>query len=88
MADSLGAGLSDITSLDQVTKDTFPLPKLGGKLDALSEELHTGQGFHVLRGLDPSRYSDLDNVLIYLGITSYIGSVRGYQDADGNKLSQ
>jgi hypothetical protein len=80
--------LPGYTSPDQVTKETFPLPKLGEKLDDLSEKLHTGQGFYVLRGLDPTRYSALDNVLIYVGVTSYIGSIRGCQDSDGNKLSK
>jgi hypothetical protein len=88
LSDSPTLDLPGYTSPDQVTRETFPLPKLGERLDDLSEGLHTGQGFYVLRGLDPTRYSALDNVLIYVGITSYIGSIRGCQDSDGNKLSE
>jgi hypothetical protein len=37
----------------------------------VSQDIHDGKGLSVFRGLDRSRYSQLDNVLIYLGITSY-----------------
>jgi len=40
----------------------------------------------VLRGLDPRRYSALDNIIIYLGICSYIAEIRGCQDYDGRML--
>jgi hypothetical protein len=32
-------------------------------------------------------YSDLDNVLMYLGISSYFGEQRGCQDRGGTLLS-
>ncbi|KAK3376488.1 hypothetical protein B0T24DRAFT_592157 [Lasiosphaeria ovina] len=71
---------------DQLTPTTFPLPGLGRKLEQLSNIIHFGQGFFVVRGLDPHRYSPSERVLAYAGITSYVGSTRACQDAGGSKL--
>ncbi|KAM0418880.1 hypothetical protein ACHAPT_012145 [Fusarium lateritium] len=71
---------------DAVNRDTFPLPNLGPKLDEVSATIHDGTGFSVLRGLDPNKYSILDNVLVYLEVTSYIADLRGCQDYDGRML--
>ncbi|XXG96074.1 hypothetical protein Hte_002351 [Hypoxylon texense] len=73
---------------DNVNTDTFPLPTLGPKLDKVSKELHDGVGFAVLRGLNPKMYSQLDNILLYLGITSYIAETRGCQDYDGRMIGE
>ncbi|KAF1986479.1 Clavaminate synthase-like protein [Aulographum hederae CBS 113979] len=70
----------------QVSRLTFPLPKLGNRLKAVSIELHKGRGFSVLRGLEPRKYSAFDNVLIYLGVTSYVAEKRGCQDSSGNMI--
>ncbi|KAH8682705.1 hypothetical protein BX600DRAFT_506272 [Xylariales sp. PMI_506] len=64
--------------------DNFPLPSLAGRLFELAKELHFGRGFFALRGLDPAKYSQEDNVLIFLGISSYIGDKRGIQDVKGH----
>jgi hypothetical protein len=53
-------------------------------LFSLTQDLHAGLGFFALRGLDPSRYSREDNVLIFLGVSSYIGEQRGKQDDSGH----
>jgi hypothetical protein len=71
---------------DRVNSATFPLPKLGDRLRQVAHTLHSGLGFSVLRGLEPTKYSALDNVLIYLGITSYIAQTRGCQDSSGNMI--
>jgi hypothetical protein len=71
---------------DKVNCRTFPLHSLGARLSRVADTLHCGIGFAVLRGLDPTKYSKLDNVLIYLGITSYIAPIRGCQDSSGNML--
>lgn len=52
--------------------------------------MQSGRGFFVLRGLKPDNYSIEDNIIIYTGVSSYIGSVRGRQDSkivDGVKQS-
>lgn len=53
----------------------------------LAHELHEGRGFFVLRTIPVDSYSRLDNILIYAGISSYVGGTRGLQDKDGGVLS-
>jgi len=74
--------------LGDVNRDTFPLLGLRTKLENIAHTLHSGIGFTVLRGLQPKRYSSLDNAIIYLGITSYIAETRGCQDSSGNMFSR
>jgi hypothetical protein len=64
-----------------VNKNTFPLPNLSQELRQQAKILQHGRGFFVLRGLDVDRYSIEDNVIIYVGVSSYIGSIRGRQDS-------
>jgi hypothetical protein len=71
---------------NEANRSNFPLPTLQAQLQNLAVELHDRRGFFVLRGLDPSHYSAEDNVLILLGISSYIGETRGKQDDEGNML--
>ena len=53
-------------------------------LRGLSKELHNGRGFFVLRTIPVDNYSREDNIIIYAGVSSYVGELRGVQDA-GNK---
>lgn len=71
----------------EVTANSFPLPTLGLKLLKTALDIHRGKGFAIIRGLDPKDFSTEDNLIIFLGISSYIGSKRGRQDEDGNMLS-
>lgn len=66
---------------------TFPLPTLGPVLRTLSEELHNGRGFFVLRTIPIESYTRSDLVLLYAGISSHIAPLRGLQDANGGVLS-
>jgi hypothetical protein len=88
--DSLETDLANRFKLgpQSVSQETFPLPKLRVKLEAVANECHNGIGFAVLRGLDPTRYTALENVLLYLGVTSYIAEKRGCQDSSGNMISE
>jgi hypothetical protein len=54
----------------------------------LAKEIANGRGFFVLRGLDPMRYSKFKNIVIYVGIASYIGNRFGRQDEYGNMLRE
>lgn len=71
---------------DCVARDNFPLPNLQHRLNAFALELHKGKGFFSIRGLDPARYSQEDNLILFLGISSYIGERRGRQDRRGNMV--
>ncbi|KAJ5158403.1 Taurine catabolism dioxygenase TauD/TfdA [Penicillium coprophilum] len=74
-------------SLGHINQSTFPLPTLRPALRDISKEIHTGRGFAVLRGLRIDDYSREDNVIIYAGVSSHIGNIRGRQQegrlADG-----
>ncbi|KAJ6109402.1 hypothetical protein N7486_001637 [Penicillium sp. IBT 16267x] len=65
--------------LGYINEFTFRLPILRPILRDLSNELHNGRGFFVLRGLRIDRYSREDNVIIYTGVSSHVGSIRGRQ---------
>jgi hypothetical protein len=71
----------------EVSKTNFPLPTLESKLQDLSLELHQTRGFFMIRGLNSDDYSPEDNIIIFLGISSYVGEKRGKQDEAGNMLS-
>ncbi len=66
----------------------FPLPALKDQLWKLRGEVHRGRGFCVIRGLDPKLHSPADNLIIFLGLTSYIAERRGRQDQNGNILGK
>ena len=72
--------------LDHVRRDTFPLPKLGPVLRTLAWDLETGNGFFVLEGLQPKRYTPWENATLYVGISAYVSEERGRQDEEGNML--
>jgi hypothetical protein len=59
---------------------------LGSKLKALAKGLVNGVGFLLIRGLDPKQFSKEANLVMYLGVSVYIGEKRGCQDELGNML--
>lgn len=72
--------------LEDVSQRTFPLPNLHVELKIFAQYLISGIGFFKVKGLDPNRYSRTENVVIYLGLSSYVGEQRGRQDELGNML--
>lgn len=56
-----------------ITPQKFPLPTLSPYLASLSQELRTGPGFLLLRGLPRERYSLDDMALIYVGLGAHVG---------------
>ena len=46
-------------------KRDFPLPRLAPKLAGVLQQLESGRGFALLRGLPVTRYSKADAALIY-----------------------
>lgn len=73
---------------EEVSQDTFPLPHLQHVLRELSEDLHSGKGFFVLRGLGETARSNEDNFLVYLGVSRYIADQHGRQDQNGNIVGE
>lgn len=66
-------------TLGHINKDTFPLSETGALLRQQSKELHLGRGFFVLRGLRVDAHSREDNIIIYAGVSAYVGDIRGRQ---------
>lgn len=42
----------------------------------------------IIGGLQPEKYSALDNVLLFAGLSSYVGETWGCQDKLGNVISK
>lgn len=82
--EEIEAALKHFRSLNKplgfVSKDTFPLPKAHKALREISNEIHNGRGFKVLRGLPVTKHSREDNIIIYAGVSSHIAPIRGRQD--------
>lgn len=57
------------------TAPDFPLPTLKARLATIEDELKSGRGFVLLRGLDVSRYSLGELKTIYWGLSAHMGSV-------------
>lgn len=66
-------------TLGNINKNTFPLPETSTLLRQQSKELHLGRGFFVLRGLRVDTHSREDNIIIYTGVSAYVGDIRGRQ---------
>ncbi|KAJ6089771.1 hypothetical protein N7467_004987 [Penicillium canescens] len=66
--------------LGYIQPETFPLPTLHSRLRSLSHDLHFGRGFCVLRRLPVEKWTREENVIVYAGVSSHIGAVRGRQD--------
>ncbi len=81
-AQSYLAGGKKIADL---TKDSFPLPRLGAHLDDLKTKLLHGLGFEVIRGLPVEKYSQEFAATIFCGVGAHLGSARS-QNAAGHIL--
>lgn len=74
-------------AIENLTAADFPLPKLSLKLQKFSQELESGSGFLLLRGLPVERYCDDEIRIIYYCIGLHLGSpVR--QNPKGDLLGQ
>ena len=66
--------------LGYVNQETFPLPKLHAALRKISEEIHNGRGFKVVRGIPVAKHSREENIIIFAGVSSHVAPIRGRQD--------
>ena len=73
---------------DEVARTNFPLPVLKEKLNEGARELHNGAHFFRITGLDPSRYTDEENLILFLGAASYIADKRGIQNRKGDVIGR
>ncbi|KAF9894446.1 hypothetical protein FE257_007949 [Aspergillus nanangensis] len=66
----------------QVSPETFPLPSLHAALREISNKLHNGRGFKVVRGVPVDKYTREENVIVYAGISSHVAPIRARQVLD------
>ncbi|WP_287014536.1 TauD/TfdA family dioxygenase [Actibacterium sp.] len=73
--DAALAHMQEIEGLDfcDVTQKTFPLGSFGDSLRDMRNELRTGLGFVLMRGLPRERYTSDQMAWIYFGIGAYLG---------------
>lgn len=58
----------------EISKDTFSLPTAGPHLKELTEKhVVDGRGFIVVRGIDPDKYTRQQNIILYTGVSTYVG---------------
>ncbi|PTR22905.1 TfdA family taurine catabolism dioxygenase TauD [Rhodococcus sp. OK519] len=62
----------DLTEIDTAT---FPLRSVGSFLSRLRDELWSGSGFVLIRGLSRERYDDDDLARIYCGLGAHLGDI-------------
>lgn len=70
-----------------IQPETFPLSTLHLRLRSLSRDLHFGRGFCVLRRLPVEKWTREENIIVYAGVSSHIGVVRGRQDTKHEGVS-
>jgi hypothetical protein len=68
-----------------VARDEFPLTTMAEDLARMRQEIATGRGFFVFRGLDRDRYSDNELGLIFRGFGAHFGHELT-QSAFGDRL--
>jgi hypothetical protein len=81
-AESYLAGGKEIAD---ITKESFPLPRLSAHLEDLKTKLLHGLGFEVIRGLPVAKYSQAFAAAIFCGVGAHLGSARS-QNAAGHIL--
>ena len=66
--------------LGYISQETFPLYRVRKALREISDEVHNGRGFKVLRGLPVDQHTREENVIIYAGVSAHVAPIRGRQD--------
>ncbi|OJJ31390.1 hypothetical protein ASPWEDRAFT_187270 [Aspergillus wentii DTO 134E9] len=64
-------------SMHELDPSTFPSPSLHPVLRAVSDNLHYGYGFTLIRGIPVTQYTREENMIIYVGVSAHIASNRG-----------
>lgn len=68
-----------------VTRDDFPLPRLGAVMRNISTDLIHGRGFTLLRGLPVEDWPRIDSAMAYWGLACHLGDPVS-QNAQGHLL--
>ncbi|KAF3904198.1 hypothetical protein ABW21_db0200044 [Orbilia brochopaga] len=80
--------LSKYGSVNHVSTETFPVSEaIKAKMQQTVSNLFDRRGFAVIRGLDSTKYTALERAVIFLGLSSYIGSKLGMQTLSKTGIS-
>ncbi|KAK6335780.1 hypothetical protein TWF730_003157 [Orbilia blumenaviensis] len=72
--------LGKYNTVNNVSTETFPIgDALKEKMQRTVSNLYDRRGFAVVRGLDSSRYTPIERVVIFMGLSSYVGGKLGMQ---------
>lgn len=63
-----------ITEIQKITREDFPLPTLGPYLESIRDQVVTGRGFALIRGMPVERYSRRQTMVAYWGLGLYWGN--------------
>ncbi|KAK7414946.1 hypothetical protein QQX98_006271 [Neonectria punicea] len=67
--------------LSDLSSSTFELPAaFSQRLRKLSDQIYKGVGFQLIRGLDPSKYTAKQSLIVYAGVCSHVCPQRGFVD--------
>ena len=71
--------------LATLTKEDFPLPTLSAKIDRWRDEIRTGRGFQVIRGVPVERWKEPDSEIFFWCFGQHLG-IPGAQNPEGDLL--
>ncbi|OIW29432.1 Clavaminate synthase-like protein [Coniochaeta ligniaria NRRL 30616] len=72
---------------NEANRHNFDLPTVKDKLEPAAAKVHQECGVVIIRGLDPSRVSPEDNLILFLALSDFIGDVRGVQNRKGDIIT-
>jgi len=65
--------IADKVPLTGISKENFPLPKVGKFLTAVRNEVVNGKGFILLKGLPVEKWGNHKSAAVYMGLGTYFG---------------
>ena len=71
---AMRAAMASGIEVTQLKREHFPIPGVVREIQRWSDELQTGRGFLVVRGLPVERYDDYEVRTIFWGLSLYMGS--------------
>ena len=78
-----GLSITDVKA--EFTKEDFPLPNFKAKLNQFAEEISTGRGFLLVKGLPVEKYTVEESSIIFFALGLYMG-IPISQNAQGHIL--
>jgi hypothetical protein len=73
LEEALNQVKSNGLEIPAISREDFPLPTFSKSLDGIAEELETGRGFTLLRGVPVERHTEEDSRILYWGIMTHFG---------------